>query len=80
MHCIAIKILIAGQAYKVMNAIFYHSICIEKSHYMSMCREETSVLGLKLMIRKLQKSNGLRVLKISMYYFYKKLLLNIYNK
>jgi len=36
------KILIAGQAYKVMNAIFHHGSCIEKGHYTSMCREGTS--------------------------------------
>jgi len=36
------KILIAGQAYKVINAIFHTGSCIEKGHYISMCREEAS--------------------------------------
>jgi len=35
------KIIIAGQAYKVMNAIFHNGLCIENGHYTSMCREET---------------------------------------
>ena len=33
------KILIAGQVYKVMNAIFHHGSCIENGHFISMCRE-----------------------------------------
>jgi len=36
------KILIAGQAHKVMNTIFHHGTCIEKGHYTSMYREGTS--------------------------------------
>jgi len=36
------KMLIAGQAYKVMNVIFQHGTCIKKGHYMSMCRERIS--------------------------------------
>jgi len=42
------KILIAGQAYKVMNAIFHHGSCIEKGHYTSMCREGTSRIWIEI--------------------------------
>jgi len=69
------KLLIAEQEYKVMNAIFHHGSSIDQGYYVSMCREGRS-LGLKLM-RKLRKSNGLKVLKIFMYYFYKKVLIKI---
>ena len=34
------KVLIAGQSYKVMNAIFHSGSCIEDGHYTSMCKEE----------------------------------------
>ncbi|XP_018315695.1 ATP-dependent DNA helicase PIF1, partial [Mycetomoellerius zeteki] len=36
------KILIAGQTYKVMNAIFHYGSCVEEGHYTSMCREGIS--------------------------------------
>jgi len=36
------KILIAGQTYRVMNAIFHNGSCIEKGKYISICRKETS--------------------------------------
>ncbi|KAL6254076.1 hypothetical protein P5V15_014694 [Pogonomyrmex californicus] len=35
-------LIIAGQAYNVINAIFHHGTCIEKDHYTNMCREGTS--------------------------------------
>jgi len=68
-----IKVLIAEQQYKVINAIFHHGSSIEQGHYTSMCREQRS-LGLKFMMRKLRKSNGPEVLKIFTFYFYKKVL------
>jgi len=68
------KMLIAGQVYKVMNAIFHHDTCMKRV-IIRVCVEKKH-LGLKLMTRKLQKSNGLKVLKIFIYYFYKKLVLN----
>jgi len=37
------KILIAGQVYKVMSAIFHHGLCIENGHFTNMCREESSI-------------------------------------
>ena len=36
------KVMIAGQLYKIMNAIFHHGQCIEKGHYISICRENMS--------------------------------------
>ena len=34
------KVLISGQSYKVMNAIFHSGSCIEDGHYTSICKEE----------------------------------------
>ena len=34
------KVVIAGQSYKVMNAIFHSGSCIEDGHYTSICKEE----------------------------------------
>jgi len=67
------KILITGQVYKVMNAIFHHGTCIEKSHYTSMW-EGTSSTWIEIDAQITKKNNDL---KIFIYYFYKKLLLNI---
>ncbi|KYN21163.1 hypothetical protein ALC57_06469 [Trachymyrmex cornetzi] len=36
------KILIAGQPYKIMNAIFHYGSCIKNGHFISMCREGSS--------------------------------------
>lgn len=36
------KVLIAGQFYKVMSAIFHHGPCINNGYYTSMCREGNS--------------------------------------
>ncbi|KAK0167673.1 hypothetical protein PV328_012446 [Microctonus aethiopoides] len=36
------KVLVAGQSYKVMNAIFHHGPSIEEGHYTSICRDGTS--------------------------------------
>jgi len=36
------KVLIAGQSYKVMNAVFHNGLCIEEGHYKSICREGMS--------------------------------------
>jgi len=55
------KIIIAGQAYKVMNAIFHNGLCIENGHYTSMCREETSSIWIEIddtQIRKKQWPRG----------------------
>jgi len=57
------KILIAGQVYKVMNAIFHHGTCIEKGHYTSMCREGTSSTWIEIddaEVRKKQWPKGAR--------------------
>ncbi|KYM98499.1 ATP-dependent DNA helicase PIF1 [Cyphomyrmex costatus] len=35
-------IIIAGQTYKVMSAIFHYGSCIDEGHYTSMCKEGTS--------------------------------------
>ncbi|KYN26868.1 hypothetical protein ALC57_03752 [Trachymyrmex cornetzi] len=32
----------AGQTYKIMNAIFHYGSCVEEGHYISMCPEGTS--------------------------------------
>jgi len=55
------KILIAGQTYRVMNAIFHNGLCIEKGHFISMCREETSRTWIEIddiQIRKKQWPKG----------------------
>jgi len=62
----------------------------KRVHIIQVCvKKEHLEFGLKLMMRRLQKSNGLKVPKILKYYFYKKLLLKmkieqkiiiIYNK
>ncbi|KYN07693.1 hypothetical protein ALC62_01336, partial [Cyphomyrmex costatus] len=36
------KIIIAGQTYKVMSAIFHYGSCIDEGHYTSICKEGTS--------------------------------------
>jgi len=43
-----IKISIAGQAYKVIDAIFHTGSYIENGHYISMCREETSSIWIEI--------------------------------
>jgi len=61
------KILIAGQAYKVMNVIFHRGTCIEKGHYTSMCREGTSSTWIEIddaQITKKQWPKGARDLYI----------------
>jgi len=67
------KILISEQEYKVMNTIFYHRYW---ARIMQVCVEKKD-LRLKLMMRKLRKNNGLKMLKIFIYYFYKKVLIKI---
>jgi len=57
--CCADKMLLAGQAYKVTNAIFHHGTCIEKNHCTSMCREGTSWIEIDIDdAYKLQKNNA----------------------
>jgi len=63
-----------------MNAIFHNGLCIENGHYTSMCREETSSIWIEIDDTQIEKSNGPEVLRISIYYFYKKLLLKTYIK
>jgi len=46
--CPTTKILIARQAYKVINAVFHTGSCIENDHYISMCREETSSIWIEI--------------------------------
>jgi len=70
-----IKVLIAEQQYKVINAIFHHGQVLSKV-IIQVCVEKKD-LGLKLIMRKLRKSNGLEVLKIFVYHFYKKVLIKI---
>jgi len=59
-----------------MNTIFHHSSGIEQDHIIQVCAEKKN-LRLKLMMCKLEKSNGLEVLKIFIYYFYKKIFIKI---
>jgi len=61
------KILIAGQTYRVMNAIFHNGLCIEKGHFISMCREETSRTWIEIddiQIRKKQWPKGAKDINI----------------
>jgi len=53
------KVLIAGQSYKVMNVIFHNGSCIEEGHYKVCVEKKCLIVGLRLMIRKLRKNNGL---------------------
>ncbi|KAL6416969.1 hypothetical protein ACFW04_014763 [Cataglyphis niger] len=55
------KVLIAGQLYKTMNAIFQHDLCIDESHYISKYREGISNVGSKLMMHKLKKAPYKRI-------------------
>jgi len=41
------KILIAGQVYKVMSAIFHHGLRIENGHFTNMCREGSSSIWIE---------------------------------
>jgi len=41
------KMLIARQMHKVINAIFYHGLCIENSHFTNMCRERSSSIWIE---------------------------------
>jgi len=67
--------LIAGQAYKVINVIFHYGTYIKKGHYTS--REGTSWIEIdNAQVTKKQWPKGAR----DIYYFYKKLLLNTYIK
>jgi len=56
--------------------LYIQYLYIEKDHYTSICREGTSWIKIDDAQALLQKRNGLKVLKIFIYYFYKKLLLN----
>jgi len=49
------KILIAGQAYKVINAIFHTGSCIENGHYISMYRKETSSIWIEINDTQIEK-------------------------
>jgi len=70
------KVLIAGQSYKVMNAVFHNNLCIEEGHYKSICREGMSNSWIKADDTQIKKNNGLEALKIYTYFFYKKLVIN----
>lgn len=61
------KILVSGQLYKV---IFQKDI--ENSHYISMCRQGMSTIWMEIDDAQVTKNNGLKVLKIFTYCFYKK--------
>jgi len=57
-----------------MNAIFHYGLGIEQVYNISMCREERSWIEIDEQIK---KSNSLEMLKIFIYYFYKKVLTKI---
>jgi len=63
-----------------MNVIYHHGSDIAQSKVIIQVCVEKIDLGLKLMMSKLKKSNGPKVLKIFICYFYKKVLIKIYIK
>jgi len=65
------KILVTGQAYKVMNAIFRYDICIKKDYYMNICGKEKSNTWIEISDAQVTKNNDLKVLKTFMYFFSK---------
>ena len=50
------KVLIAGQSYKVMNAIFHSGLCIEEGHYTNICREGSSNIWIEIDDARIKKS------------------------
>jgi len=54
------KVLIAGQSYKVMNAIFYNSLYIEEGYFKSICREGMSNSWIEADDTQIKKKQWLR--------------------
>ncbi|KYN29553.1 hypothetical protein ALC57_01001, partial [Trachymyrmex cornetzi] len=69
------KIIIAGQTYKVMSAIFHYGLCIDEGHYTSMCREGTSWIDDAQVIKK-QWPRGAK--DVSILFLQKNVTKNIY--
>ncbi|XP_070525058.1 uncharacterized protein [Cardiocondyla obscurior] len=65
------KVLVAGQSYKVINAIFHNGLSIDKGHYTNICREGSSNNWIEIDDTEIRKDNGPEVLKIFIYFFTK---------
>jgi len=61
------KVLIAGQSYKTMNAIFHHGSSINEGHYVSICREGRSSIWVEvddMQVKKRQWPRGAKDVSI----------------